>query len=726
MKLGVGTVSGKLVLAAGAAMTVLIASYSAYTGWQSSNRVRDEVMQLATEKAASVSGKVAVEVSTAVSAGSGLAGALSTYIEGGSRTRADIVNFIKGVPTQYPTIFGAWMCEVPGIPDELKLNGTEGLNKEGVFTPYWTKADSGALDFSTWIINPKEQWYAAPLQSGKGLITEPYVATTGRLITSVSLPVKIKGQTVGLAGVDIKLDDLSATLNAMRPFDTGRVMLVADNGKWLVHSSKDQLLKEYSEAGSAEVKAAIADGKLRVIEGLPDGATRIVYPFTVNGMNRTWAAILDVPAETFTAPVVSEVVSASISGLIEVAVALLLIYLLSSAIVRKPLTDMVESVRTMAGGQYGRPVSGLDKTDEFGTLAAALEKFRHQLASAEASRDEQERLRATVESERERQNALENAKAEDLRVFVTHVQKGFNALAEGDLTFRMQEKVAPEFELIRETFNTSVASLEEAMRSVVTAVSTIRSGLGEISSASNDLARRTEQQAASLEETVAALGDVSRGVNGTAEGAGRAQHAVAAARDNAAKGGEIVSRAIEAMTAIQGSSEKIGNIIGVIDEIAFQTNLLALNAGVEAARAGEAGKGFAVVAQEVRELAQRSAQAAKEIKDLISTSSSQVQTGVNLVSASGTSLKEIVDQVVEMSSTITEIANSAREQASSLREVTGAADQMDKVTQQNAAMVEETTAAAQSLTHETEQLAEMIRRFRTNAAAGHYGNRYAA
>ncbi len=175
----------------------------------------------------------------------------------------------------------------------------------------------------------------------------------------------------------------------------------------------------------------------------------------------------------------------------------------------------------------------------------------------------------------------------------------------------------------------------------------------------------------------------------------------------------MVERAIGAMSEIQESSTKIGNIIGVIDEIAFQTNLLALNAGVEAARAGEAGKGFAVVAQEVRELAQRSAGAAREIKALISTSSAQVTTGVQLVDETGMSLKDICEQVGGISAIIDRIATAAREQAVSLREVSAAGDAMDKVTQQNAAMVEETTAAAQTLVHETERLAQMVGQFAT-------------
>jgi methyl-accepting chemotaxis protein len=180
----------------------------------------------------------------------------------------------------------------------------------------------------------------------------------------------------------------------------------------------------------------------------------------------------------------------------------------------------------------------------------------------------------------------------------------------------------------------------------------------------------------------------------------------------------VVANAVNAMHRIEQSSSQISNIIGVIDEIAFQTNLLALNAGVEAARAGEAGKGFAVVAQEVRELAQRSAQAAKEIKDLIRNSTDEVSTGVKLVQETGEALKVIEAQVVTINAQLDAIATSAREQSVGLAEVNTAVNQMDQVTQQNAAMVEESTAASASLASEVTRMREIIAEFRLGSQTG--------
>jgi methyl-accepting chemotaxis protein len=225
------------------------------------------------------------------------------------------------------------------------------------------------------------------------------------------------------------------------------------------------------------------------------------------------------------------------------------------------------------------------------------------------------------------------------------------------------------------------------------------------------LARRTEQQAASLEQTAATLTEITEAVKKSAEGASHARQVVTAADADAKQSAVVVRQAVEAMGAIAKSSQQISQIISVIDEIAFQTNLLALNAGVEAARAGEAGRGFAVVASEVRALAQRSAGAAKEIKALISDSAGQVDEGVKLVAETGRSLERIMGQVTDINAVVGDIAAGAHEQSTALQEINGAIDQMNLVTQQNAAMVEESTAAGHSLSLETTRLSQLISQF---------------
>ena len=236
----------------------------------------------------------------------------------------------------------------------------------------------------------------------------------------------------------------------------------------------------------------------------------------------------------------------------------------------------------------------------------------------------------------------------------------------------------------------------------------------EVSQASDDLSRRTEQQAASLEESAAALEQITATVKRSAEGAVEAGGVVEAAHREAVDGQQVVNRAIQAMGAIEESSAQIGNIIGVIDEIAFQTNLLALNAGVEAARAGDAGRGFAVVASEVRALAQRSAEAAKEIKSLISASSRQVGDGVSLVGDTGQALERIADQIGRLTTIAREISASSQEQATGLQQVNVAVSQMDQMTQQNAAMVEETTAASHSLASDARELDRLMQQFQVD------------
>ncbi len=283
---------------------------------------------------------------------------------------------------------------------------------------------------------------------------------------------------------------------------------------------------------------------------------------------------------------------------------------------------------------------------------------------------------------------------------------GLSRLREGDLT------VTIDAELSAVTgFNETVAEIRETIAAVREAAESLDRSAAEIAAASHDLAGRTEQQAASLEQTSASLEQLKRNVTEAAERAQVASRKVLEARAEADVGGGVVRDSKKAMSQISASSNEVGQILAVIDELAFQTNLLALNAGVEAARAGEAGRGFAVVATEVRQLAQRSAESARTIRDLIDRSGAHVGEGVRLVDATEEAFNRIAEFVSEVNRVVGEMAKAMREQATAIAEISDAVGHLDQVTQQNAAMAEQATAAASTLATTSKTLIELVERF---------------
>ena len=296
------------------------------------------------------------------------------------------------------------------------------------------------------------------------------------------------------------------------------------------------------------------------------------------------------------------------------------------------------------------------------------------------------------------------------------VEAMVTAALEGDLTRRIAlEGKSGFFGKLAGGMNQLIDNMADMVRVVSIAAAEVRAGSGEISKGNVNLSQRTEEQASNLEETAASMEEMTSTVKSNANNAGQANQLARAARSQAERGSAVVQSAVTAMAEINGSSKKIADIIGVIDEIAFQTNLLALNAAVEAARAGEQGRGFAVVASEVRNLASRSAAAAKEIKALIQDSVGKVGEGSKLVDESGQVLAEIVSAVKKVSDIVAEIAAASEEQSTGIEQVNRAVGSMDEVTQQNAALVEEAAAAAEALSQQAEALATQMQGYRLRA-----------
>ena len=399
-----------------------------------------------------------------------------------------------------------------------------------------------------------------------------------------------------------------------------------------------------------------------------------------------------------------------------ITVGIALAWLIGRGIAR-PIGRMTLIMARLAAGERDLAIPALDRADEIGAMARAVEVFKQNaIRTDKLERDQAEAsTRRAADDERIRIEADQAAAAEAAKIVVGSIGAGLVRLAEGDLTFRLDTELPPAYEKLRIDLNAAMEQLQGVVCGIIANTGALRSGAGEVAQAAEDLSRRTEQQAASLEQTAAALEEITSTVKKTAEGSMRASLTISQTKADAEKSGEVVREAVRAMDNIEKSSWEIGQIIGVIDEIAFQTNLLALNAGVEAARAGDAGRGFAVVASEVRALAQRSARAAKEIKALISSSAEQVGFGVKFVGEAGRSLGRIVTQITEITDAVSEMANAAKEQASGLHEVSAGINLMDQVTQQNAAMVEQSTAACHSLAQQTDDLAGFTARFRISS-----------
>jgi methyl-accepting chemotaxis protein len=403
---------------------------------------------------------------------------------------------------------------------------------------------------------------------------------------------------------------------------------------------------------------------------------------------------------------------------IATVVGALVIIGIAFAIVRSvvgPLGRVKAQMAAVAEEQSDVEISDQVFGDEAGEMAKALIVLRDSVEERRQMRGREASQQQAIESERRQREDSARETTEQQDSAIRALGQGLEKLAGGDLTVSLGD-IGGNYAKLRDDFNAAATSLHDVIQAIAGSSTVVNESADSIGEATDMLSRRTEQQAASLEETAAALAEITSTVQNAADRATEASRMVEETKSSAGRSGAIVRDAVTAMGRIEESSSRIGQIISVIDEIAFQTNLLALNAGVEAARAGEAGRGFAVVAQEVRELAQRSATAAREIKTLIQNSASEVSSGVSLVRSTGEALVEIEGLVNQVNDQVAQITSAAREQATGLHEINTSVNEMDQMTQKNAAMVEETSAASQTLVSESDHLRSLLRKFSFRSA----------
>jgi methyl-accepting chemotaxis protein len=553
---------------------------------------------------------------------------------------------------------------------------------------------------------------------------------------------RINAQTVANVGVSVRLASMRRDAADMLGL-ASQDALAQDGSIWNTIRDEEKAVRKDYDAQWSLYKATMAHGRettdgnrfnaafaklttqaIRAGRMIGVGNSSMAGNLVLTDMATTYADfqdaitddLADQTKETAAANArATALVRSSFIGIIIVLGAMVLLVLavvwLMVLAVAKPVSAMTEVMRRLAKQDTDVAVIGVGRRDEIGAMANAVQVFKENAIERVKLEAAAVLFQKNLDLKlRETEEAFEVSGREQQSV-VDGITASLAKLARRDLTVRFSQPVGARYKTLKDDFNAAVETLETAMQAIASNTQGVRSGASEITSASDDLARRTEQQAASLEETAAAMDQITATVRKSATGATEASALVTQARTDAERSGDVVRNTIAAMSGIEASSRQISNIIGVIDEIAFQTNLLALNAGVEAARAGDAGRGFAVVATEVRALAQRSADAAKEIKALISASGGQVESGVRLVGETGQSLERIVEQVKRLNGLVTDIAASAQEQATGLKEVNIALNQMDQVTQQNAAMVEEATAASHSLSREADALARLVSQF---------------
>jgi methyl-accepting chemotaxis protein len=538
---------------------------------------------------------------------------------------------------------------------------------------------------------------ARDLGEGESYMTDfaPYAPSAGAPAKFIAQSVfNAEGTKIGVAALQIPIDQIAQVVSSATML--GKTGLAYVTGPDRVARSASRFAdghKILDRLPQLEHLMALSSGKrieMTNVTGLSGNPVLVeAVPFEF-GKESLYLVVEQDVSEALAAEI--QMASKSIMQIIGVVLSVGLMAFLIARYIVKRITALAHSVQDIAEGRFESIVNQTKTGDELGDIARTLEKFKIELEEGRAAMNERTK------------------RADEQAAVMERVQNSLNALSKGNLGCEIRDAFPQDFEALRGYFNDTVKALSEIVSEIQESASAMDRDTQMMSENIDSLSQRTENQAATLEQTAAAMEEITATVNSTASGAKDIVSAMSVAREQAKRGEAVRNRAVEAMGAIEASSEQIGQIIRVMEDIAFQTNLLSLNAGVEAARAGEVGRGFAVVAAEVRALAQRSADSAAEIRGLIQTSNGNVSNGVRLVSDLGASIEEILREVSAVSDKVQNIATGAEEQAVGLSEINNGITLLDRVTQENAAMVSQSTSAALALRDQATGMRTLVSR----------------
>lgn len=652
---------------------------------------RVQAMSLTMEYASRVEGTLLRPLDMAES----LADAFSAIkAEGLAVGRSDVSLMLKSELEKHPEFQGVYTLWEPNAFDgqDAQFAGTPGHDQTGRYMAYWNRVGSKIATEPLYGYDDEKDggYYLNPKRSGQPVVVDPIpFMAQGKevLLVSVTAPIMVNGVFQGIVGVDVTVEQLSALAQEANIFEgTGLIAILSHQGVLAGVTGRPELTGKSADTLRPDL---FTEQKMREMQNgktvneYKNEELEIFVPVNIGDTGQPWAVSLIADDDVIRNNAWSMAWDMIWVGLGMMVLVAALVWWLAG-LIASPVRFISRSAELAAEGDV--VMAELDKqtrskllarSDEIGdagrAFASLVEYFR-------AKADNAERVAA------------------------------------GDLTVKIV--LASEKDALGKALKGMAESLNNAMSSIQEAASQVAAGSGEVSDSSQAMSQGATEQASSLEEITSSLTEISSQTKANAENASQASQLSDHAKNAARQGAEHMERLTEAMGAISDSSQAIGKIIKVIDEIAFQTNLLALNAAVEAARAGSHGKGFAVVAEEVRSLAGRSAKAARETAQLIEGSAERVQAGGKIAHETAEALTEIVDNVTKAADLVQEIAAASNEQAEGVSQVNEGLHQVEAVTQRSTATAEETASAAEQLSAQSETLRQVVARFKIRQDGG--------